>query len=110
MADNMVKGCSVGAGLASRATRLTITDNHPRWSIATSTGGDHRAAFDGYQRQFKPFMDAKQRVAARNRWWFAPRTAAGVWLRNRARHLVALSYLGDFLIGRSLGGRFILPV
>ncbi len=72
-------------------------------------GGDYTIAFDAYQRQFKPFIDAKQHAAAGYRWWFAPRTPRGVWLRNRAMQALSIPGLGSLLVGRSLGDRFALP-
>ena len=71
--------------------------------------GDYTMAYAAYERQFKPFIEAKQRTAAGYRRWFAPRTARGVWLRNRAIQALSLPGLGSFLMGRSLGDRLVLP-
>jgi 2-polyprenyl-6-methoxyphenol hydroxylase-like FAD-dependent oxidoreductase len=71
-------------------------------------GGDYPIAFDAYQRRFKPFIDAKQHAAAGYRWWFAPRTPGGVWLRNRAMQALSIPGLGSLLVGRSLSDRLVL--
>ena len=95
--------------LAGQGAALAMAGAYVLANALTVSHGDYQRAYDMYQREFKPFMDAKQRAAARNRWWFAPRTAAGLRLRDSAMRILALPYVGNFLIGRSLGDHFILP-
>jgi len=95
--------------LAGQGAALAMAGAYVLAKALAVARGDYQWAYDMYQRELKPFMDAKQRTAARNRWWFAPRTAAGIRFRNRAMRTLSLPYVGSFLIGRSLGDHFILP-
>jgi 2-polyprenyl-6-methoxyphenol hydroxylase-like FAD-dependent oxidoreductase len=45
-------------------------------------GGDHRVAFSSYERRMRPLAGRWQRGASPGQF-LAPRTAAGLWLRNR---------------------------
>ena len=70
--------------------------------------GDHEAAFASYEQRFKPFMDAKQKAAQRFGGWFAPRTRAGLGLRNVVTRAMNSPWLGKWLVARSFGDRFDL--
>jgi 2-polyprenyl-6-methoxyphenol hydroxylase-like FAD-dependent oxidoreductase len=74
-----------------------------------STAGDYAAAFEEYQRSFKPFIDRKQRAAERFGGWFAPRTRFGIRLRNLTTKLLRLPYVADLTVGRSVADHFELP-
>lgn len=76
---------------------------------ALATAADHSAAFQEYERRFRPFVDRKQRAAERFGWWFAPRTRAGIRLRDAATSLMRVRYLGKILAARAFGDRFELP-
>lgn len=95
--------------LAGQGAAFAMTGAYVLAHELQAAAGDHASAFAAYQRKLKPFMDAKQRSAASYRWWFAPRTATGLWLRNRAIGLLALPGVGPLLVRRSLGDRFTLP-
>lgn len=71
--------------------------------------GDHETAFATYERQFKPVVDAKQRTAARIGWWFAPRTRAGLVMRNAVTNLLRVPFLGTMIARRSFSDKFELP-
>lgn len=95
--------------LAGQGAAFAMTGAYVLAHELQAAAGDYASAFAAYQEQLKPFIDDKQRTAASYRWWFAPRTATGVWLRNHAIGLLALPGLGSLLVGRSLGDRFTLP-
>ena len=94
--------------LAGQGAALAMAGAYVLARELSISRGNYRSAFAAYQRQFKPFMDVKQRTVTGYRSWFAPRTAAGVWLRNQAVRFLALPGLGNFLLGRSFGDRFTL--
>jgi 2-polyprenyl-6-methoxyphenol hydroxylase-like FAD-dependent oxidoreductase len=76
-------------------------------ALAAST--DYADAFAEYQRQFKPFIDAKQRAARRFGSWFAPRSRLGVRLRNLTTNLLRVPFLADRLAAVSFNDQFHLP-
>jgi 2-polyprenyl-6-methoxyphenol hydroxylase-like FAD-dependent oxidoreductase len=73
------------------------------------TGGDHVAAFGAYERLLHPFIDAEQRKAVRFAGSFAPRTAAGLALRNLVLRLLRFQRLGVWYSRRMFESRFELP-
>lgn len=74
-----------------------------------SADGDHVTAFQRYQAQFKPFIDAKQQAAAKFGWWFAPRSRTGLWMRNLITNVMAVPYLSNYLVRRMFADRIDLP-
>jgi 2-polyprenyl-6-methoxyphenol hydroxylase-like FAD-dependent oxidoreductase len=74
-----------------------------------SADGDYLPAFQRYQAQFKPFIDAKQRAAAKFGWWFAPRSRTGLWMRNVITNVMEVPYLSSYLVTRMFADRIDLP-
>ena len=74
-----------------------------------SADGDYMSAFQRYQAQFKPFIDAKQRAAAKFGWWFAPRSRTGLWMRNVITNVMEVPYLSSYLVTRMFADRIDLP-
>ncbi|HEX5437031.1 MAG TPA: FAD-binding domain [Gemmatimonadaceae bacterium] len=95
--------------LAGQGAALAMAGGYVLAHALAQEQGDHIAAFGEYQRRFKPFIDAKQRAAARFGWWFAPRSSLGIRFRNLATNLMRVPYLADRLAARSFGDRFELP-
>jgi 2-polyprenyl-6-methoxyphenol hydroxylase-like FAD-dependent oxidoreductase len=71
--------------------------------------GDHVAAFARYKRRLRHFVLAKQNSAERFASWLAPRTRAGLLLRNVTSRLMSFEPLAELVIGRSLRDDFVLP-
>ncbi|HEY1752511.1 MAG TPA: hypothetical protein VGG29_14730 [Caulobacteraceae bacterium] len=71
--------------------------------------GDHRAAFAAYEKRLRKFIAAKQRAAQRMGGWFAPRTAAGLFLRNQLTRLAAAPGLSSLLAGPMVKDDLVLP-
>ena len=72
--------------------------------------GDFTRAFRTYEARLQRFMLRQQNAAARFAGWFAPKTAPGIRLRNRALKLMNTHELGPWLVRRMFGSRFPLPV
>jgi 2-polyprenyl-6-methoxyphenol hydroxylase-like FAD-dependent oxidoreductase len=94
--------------LAGQGSAFAMAGAHILAHELGAAPGDHQAAFAAYERRFKPFIDAKQKAAERFGGWFAPRTMGAIRLRNLAMRAMNLPWLGEWLIGRSLGDRFAL--
>jgi len=74
-----------------------------------ASGGDHAAAFARYERRLRSFLGRKQEAAARFATSFAPRTAAGIALRNLVTRLLGVRPIAEAFIGRALRDDFALP-
>ena len=66
-------------------------------------------AFARYEALLRPFLAAKQATAIRLAPSFAPRTAFGVRARNAVTRLFRIPALADFIIGRDLRDKLVLP-
>jgi 2-polyprenyl-6-methoxyphenol hydroxylase-like FAD-dependent oxidoreductase len=73
------------------------------------SNGDHRVAFAAYEKQLRPFMEARQTSAANFANYFAPKTAGGIFLRDLALNLMRIPFIGGWLINRAFANRFSLP-
>jgi 2-polyprenyl-6-methoxyphenol hydroxylase-like FAD-dependent oxidoreductase len=58
---------------------------------------NHRAAFAAYEERLRTYMESRQKTAANFARAFAPRTALGIFLRNRVLLLMRIPLLGGWL-------------
>jgi 2-polyprenyl-6-methoxyphenol hydroxylase-like FAD-dependent oxidoreductase len=70
--------------------------------------GDYARAFVEYEQRFRPFIERKQKQARGIAASFAPRTSFGLFVRDQLIRLTAIPVVGDFLMRRFLGDRFVL--
>jgi 2-polyprenyl-6-methoxyphenol hydroxylase-like FAD-dependent oxidoreductase len=71
--------------------------------------GDYAKAFRNYQRRLHGFVSDKQRAAEWLGGWFAPKTAAGLFVRDEVTRLLSLPWIGPWLVRRMVADRFPLP-
>jgi 2-polyprenyl-6-methoxyphenol hydroxylase-like FAD-dependent oxidoreductase len=95
--------------LAGQGSAFAMAGAYVLAHALAESGDDYTAAFAEYERRFKPFIDAKQRAAARFGWWFAPRSALGIRARNLLTNLMRVPVLAERVVARSFGDRFELP-
>ena len=102
--------CAVSL-LAGEGTGLAMTEAYVLAHELERAKGDHRAAFENYDKRLRPFVEGKQRAAEGFARSFVPGTALGVWVRNQATKLLAMPWIGEWLVGRSVSVRddFELP-
>ena len=72
-------------------------------------GGDFRIAYPAYQDRFKPFIERKQREAAKFAKQFSPKTYLGLFVRNIMTRLLDAPLIGDLMVKRLFADRFTLP-
>ncbi|MPZ40157.1 MAG: FAD-binding domain [Rhizobiales bacterium] len=70
---------------------------------------DHEAAFRNYDQSLRSYIDYKQRSALRLGHWFAPKTRAGVLVRNQITRMMSWPWIGRRFLGSMLGESFRLP-
>lgn len=104
-----ISGAGVaGAALAHWLQRTghtpTVIERAPKFR----TGGNHRRAFDAYEKRLRPFIEGKQASAAKFIWFFATRTRFGLWFRNVAMRTMNFGPLATLFAG-SVRDDFELP-
>jgi 2-polyprenyl-6-methoxyphenol hydroxylase-like FAD-dependent oxidoreductase len=95
--------------LAGQGAALAMAGAYVLANALYRAAGDQDIAFSAYERRFKPFVDAKQRGAARFGWWFAPRTELGMRLRNLTMNLIAVPPIARRIVRRAFADRLELP-
>lgn len=71
--------------------------------------GDHTRGFARYEERLRPFIEHKQRAAARFASSFAPRTQLGLAIRNGVTRLMSIPLVADLALGRDLRDKVEIP-
>jgi 2-polyprenyl-6-methoxyphenol hydroxylase-like FAD-dependent oxidoreductase len=95
--------------LAGEGTGLAMTEAYVLAAALAAAKGDHRAAFAAYERRMMPFLERKQRSAARFASSFVPKTAMGIGFRNLVTHFLGVKTVADWFIMRDLRDDIVLP-
>ena len=95
--------------LAGEGTGLAMVEAIVLAHELVRSGADHARAFAAYDRRLRPYLERKQRTAARSAPTFVPETARGVWFRNKMTNLIGLPGVGRFFLGRNLSSDLELP-
>jgi 2-polyprenyl-6-methoxyphenol hydroxylase-like FAD-dependent oxidoreductase len=95
--------------LAGEGTGLAMTEAYVLAAALAAAKGDHRAAFAAYERRMMPFLEKKQRSAARFASSFVPRTATGIGFRSLVTKLLGFGPVADWFIARDLRDDIVLP-
>ena len=95
--------------LAAEGSSLAMAGAYLLAGELRDAGGDFRAAYSSYQRRFKPFIERKQRLAARFSRQFVPRTRLWLVVRNVASQLLHVPFVGDMMAKRMFADRFAMP-
>lgn len=91
-----------GSALAMVAAYILAGELH-------RAGGDYLGAFANYQRLFGPFVLGKQQAALGMAGFFAPRSRARMWMRNRVMNLMSVPWVANMAMGRGLIDKIELP-
>jgi len=71
--------------------------------------GDYAQAFANYERQFRPFIERKQKSARAFASSFAPKSRFGLFLRDQILRLSAIPAVADWIMRRLVSDSFPLP-
>ncbi len=91
-----------GAGLAMTGAYLLAGE-------LKKAGGDFRTGYPAYQDRFKPFIERKQRQAVRFARQFAPKTRAGLLVRNVVSRMLDIPFIGELMVKWMFADAFALP-
>ncbi len=95
--------------VAGEGTGLAMMEAYVLAGELQRAAGDHTVAFDRYQSHMKPFLDRKQRSAAKFASAFAPRTALGIRFRNLVTSVLRYPAIANLVVGRDLRDDISLP-
>ena len=101
--------CGCPSLLAGQGSALAMTGAYILAGELAKSGGDHGIAFANYERLFHPFIARKQRAAARFAGAFAPKSRAGIFIRNQVTRLMALPFVSKLAMGGLLSDSLTLP-
>jgi 2-polyprenyl-6-methoxyphenol hydroxylase-like FAD-dependent oxidoreductase len=71
--------------------------------------GDHMVAFAGFEGAMRGFIEKEQKSAAGFAQSFAPKTALGIFLRDRVLDTMRIPALADWIVRRFFANAFNLP-
>ncbi|HEY9425960.1 MAG TPA: FAD-binding domain [Gemmatimonadaceae bacterium] len=95
--------------LAGEGTGLAMAEAYVLAAELAAAKGDHREAFAAYERRMMPFLEKKQRSAARFASSFVPKSAVGVAFRNVVTRLLGIEAVANWFIVRDLRDDIVLP-
>jgi 2-polyprenyl-6-methoxyphenol hydroxylase-like FAD-dependent oxidoreductase len=101
--------CFCPSLLAGQGSALAMAGAYILAGELKQSDGDYRTAFARYENAFHPFIAGKQRAAARFAGAFAPKSRAGIVIRNQVTRLLALPFVAKLSMGRLLTDALILP-
>lgn len=95
--------------MAGEGTGLAMAEAYVLAGELNRADADHRLAYDRYEQFLRPLVEQKQADARRFAAAFAPKSALGVWIRNRATKVLAAPYIGERLLSRQFSDPVVLP-
>ncbi len=95
--------------LAGEGAGLAMTQAYVLAGELKAADGDHALAFRRYEERMRSFIEGKQSSARRFASYFAPKSALGVWVRNKAASLLGFPVIGEALVMNDLRDDFELP-
>jgi 2-polyprenyl-6-methoxyphenol hydroxylase-like FAD-dependent oxidoreductase len=95
--------------LAGQGSALAMISAYVLAGELASAHGRHQEAFASYDARLRKYIDKKQRGAERFAGAFAPKTAAGMFLRNLVIRAFAIPGLAKLAVGRDIADALELP-
>lgn len=95
--------------LAGEGTGLGMAEAYVLGGELRACGDDHVAAFARYQKRMMPLLRRKQQSAAKFASAFAPKSAAGITVRNLVTRLMRIPWVADWFVGRDLRDDIAIP-
>ncbi|WP_431231827.1 FAD-binding domain [Mycolicibacterium psychrotolerans] len=95
--------------LAGEGTGLAMAAAYVLAGELSSARGDHRRAFQAYEKQMRSFVEGKQAAAEKLLAVFATKTEFGIWFRQLAMKAMGFRPLFDLIASHSLRDDIELP-
>jgi 2-polyprenyl-6-methoxyphenol hydroxylase-like FAD-dependent oxidoreductase len=95
--------------LAGEGTAFAMAGAYILAAELALCGGDYTAAFRAYESRLRPFIQRKQKAARNFASSFAPKTEAGLVVRDIIFRLSAFPAVATFLVRQFVADRYTLP-
>lgn len=95
--------------LAGEGAGLAMAEAHVLAGELNRADGEYQAAFRRHEERLRFFIESKQRSVYKSASVFAPRTQAGLWMRNFISRFLGIPAIANFFVGRVLQDDFELP-
>lgn len=86
--------------LSGKGSTLAMVGAYILAGELKEANGNYQQAFPEYEKQFKPFMEKKQKSAQSFAKSFVPKSHFGIWLRNLTFKLMSISVFSKFFINQ----------
>jgi 2-polyprenyl-6-methoxyphenol hydroxylase-like FAD-dependent oxidoreductase len=86
--------------LSGKGSTLAMVGAYILAGELKEANGDYQQAFEQYEKEFKPFMEKKQKSAQSFAKSFVPKSYFGIWLRNLAFKLMSISLFSKLFINQ----------
>jgi 2-polyprenyl-6-methoxyphenol hydroxylase-like FAD-dependent oxidoreductase len=101
--------CACPSLLAGQGSALAMAEAYVLAGELKLADGDHTIAFANYERTLHPVIETKQRAAQKFAKSFAPKTQAGIFLRNQVTRLMSIPFVADLAMGNMFKDSLSLP-
>ena len=101
--------CACPSLLAGQGSALAMAEAYVLAGELKRADGDHEIAFANYERTLHPVIETKQRAAQKFAKSFAPKTQAGIFLRNQVTRLMRIPFVADLAMGNMFKDSLSLP-
>lgn len=95
--------------LAGQGAALAMVEAYVLAAALARANGDHVEAFAHYEKELAPFLLSKQDAAKRLTTIFAPKNRFKLLLRNSVMRLLAVPFVAELAMGKSLRDAIELP-
>ncbi len=95
--------------LAGEGSGLAMVQAYVLAGELRACAGDYPAAFARYEQRLMPFVERKQRAAAKFASSFAPATRAGITFRNLATKLMRIPIFANLFVGGTVRDDVEIP-
>ncbi len=95
--------------LAGEGTGLAITEAYVLAGELSRAGHDYAEAFRRCEQRLRSFIERKQTSAQNFASAFAPKTRAGIWIRNQVTKLLGIPAVADYFLRRDVFDDLELP-
>lgn len=101
--------CACPSLLAGQGSALAMAEAYVLAGELKLAGGNYNVAFTAYERALHPVIEIKQRAAQKFAKSFAPKTQAGIFLRNQVTRLMSIPFVADIAMGNMFKDSLTLP-
>ena len=101
--------CACPSLLAGQGSALAMAEAYVLAGELKLANGDYHVAFANYEHALHPVIEIKQRAAQKFARSFAPKTQAGIFLRNQVTRLMSIPFVADLAMGNMFKDSLTLP-